>query len=175
MTGPFRHAIPLLLACTCLGAGSLRAQAQDEFLLKAALSYNFAKFATWPDMAADDTVEFCYMSPAYAGSFAPLIERTVQNRTVVLRRLDAALDLRGCDLLYLDRNEPTLIERVTAAAPAPGVLTVSDFEGFSEIGGMIEIQTIDNRLRFRVNLGVVQAAGISLSSQLLNLATEVVR
>jgi hypothetical protein len=51
------------------------------------------------------------------------------------------------------------------------VLTISDMEGFAEQGGVIGLMMIHTRIRFAINPAVAQSAGITISSRLLNLAT----
>jgi len=50
------------------------------------------------------------------------------------------------------------------------ILTVGEMEGFALRGGMIELFTERNRVRFRVNLVAAKAANLRISSKLLELA-----
>ena len=54
------------------------------------------------------------------------------------------------------------------------VLTVSDLPGFAQQGGVIGLVRQGGRLRFEINRGVAQAAGLRLSVDLLSLAMSVV-
>ncbi len=53
------------------------------------------------------------------------------------------------------------------------VLTVSDLPGFAQQGGVIGLVRQSGRLRFEVNRGVAQSAGLRLSADLLSLAMTV--
>jgi hypothetical protein len=53
------------------------------------------------------------------------------------------------------------------------VLTVRDLPSFVSNGGMIQFILQDNKVRFEVNLTAAEKAGLTLSSQLLKLATAV--
>jgi hypothetical protein len=53
------------------------------------------------------------------------------------------------------------------------VLTVSDIPQFSQRQGMIQFVMEENRIRFEVNLTATQHAGLTLSSELLKVATAV--
>jgi hypothetical protein len=55
------------------------------------------------------------------------------------------------------------------------VLTVSDMPQFAQRGGMIQFVLEGNRVRFEVNLIATQHAGLTLSSDLLKVATAVRR
>jgi hypothetical protein len=50
------------------------------------------------------------------------------------------------------------------------VLTVSDAEGFTGRGGMIQFLPDHNRIRLRIDLDAARAANLSLSSKLLRPA-----
>jgi hypothetical protein len=52
-------------------------------------------------------------------------------------------------------------------------LTVSDAASFLQRGGMIQFLTVENHVRFAVNLDAVRGAQLSLSSELLRVATSV--
>ncbi|TAK03147.1 MAG: YfiR family protein [Candidatus Manganitrophaceae bacterium] len=50
------------------------------------------------------------------------------------------------------------------------VLTVSDIGQFAKEGGMVQLLTEQNRVRFAINVAVIERAGLKPSSQLLKLA-----
>jgi hypothetical protein len=52
-------------------------------------------------------------------------------------------------------------------------LTVSDAANFLQQGGMIQFLTVENHVRFAVNLDAVRSARLTLSSELLRVATSV--
>jgi hypothetical protein len=51
------------------------------------------------------------------------------------------------------------------------VLTVSDIEGFTAYGGIIQFKLVDNKVRFNINTDNARQAGLTISSKLLSLAT----
>lgn len=55
------------------------------------------------------------------------------------------------------------------------VLTVSDAPDFVDRGGMLQFVVQDDKVRFLVNLGAAERAGLSLSSELLKVAVSVKR
>ena len=63
---------------------------------------------------------------------------------------------------------------ISALRDAP-VLTVSDAPRFSQREGMIEFVKDGERIRFEVNLVAAERAGLTLSSDLLKVATYVRR
>lgn len=53
------------------------------------------------------------------------------------------------------------------------ILTVSDMENFCQKGGVIRLLTINNYLKFEVNLDAAQKAGLNIGSQMLNSALSI--
>ena len=62
---------------------------------------------------------------------------------------------------------------LTRVRTAP-VLTVGDDTDFLEQGGIINLRTVDGRVRFEINLAQARHVGLSIDSQLLRLAQRVV-
>jgi len=73
--------------------------------------------------------------------------------------------LDGCDLLFVGRSAerelPWLLEGLKGT-----VLTVSDIEGFSDRGGVIEFVMEDNKVRFIISREAAEKAGLRISSKL---------
>lgn len=170
-------ALAMLAAGTlfaCAGtAGDISAQREDQ--LKAAYLLNFVKFVEWPPTDASSALTICFLGGASIhDALAPQIEsKRAANRPLVLRRLESSASADGCNTLYLDAASPAA--NVYPAAASPATLTVSDAKGFLSSGGMIELFTDSNRLRFNVNTNNAQKAGLRISSNLLRLAAVVER
>ena len=62
------------------------------------------------------------------------------------------------------------LDSVLQALQGRSILTVSDLPDFTSRGGMIELYMEKNKIRMRISLAVVKAAGLSISSKLLRLA-----
>jgi hypothetical protein len=99
----------------------------------------------------------------------------LQGRETQGRKIEVDVDVTGfgnCHLLYVaQKSQMTALLNSMGRLP---VLTVSDSPGFIQAGGMIGLYLVENRVRFSINLGAAQRAGLKLSSQLLQLAQEVI-
>lgn len=80
-----------------------------------------------------------------------------------------------CRILFIGSSATGEVAGVLAAVRGAPVLTVSDTPDFTSRGGVIQFVLIDSRVRFRINLGNAEQAGIRLSSQLLRVAVTVER
>ena len=165
-----------LLALVCPGSAW---GAPTEYDVKAAYLVQFTRFITWP---APDTLAVAgpltigvYGRDPSGGALRRTIEkRPVGGRTyrcVTVSTLDEA---RRCRLVYIPGGEEKRAGALADSLRAKGVLTVGETAGFFDAGGMLRMRVLDKRVRFDVNLGVLDAAGFQVSSNMLRVA-ELVR
>lgn len=168
----------LLALTVCLAVWPLRAQAISEEAVKAGFVYNFVKFTHWTGDREGDGRPLNICTPGALpldGQLALLHGRTVGSRTLVLRAHVAISEWRTCQVLYLPDAEAVRTETTLRSLGSAPVLTISDQPGFVQAGGMIGLRVEDNRVRFDVNLLAAQRAGLTLSSQMLKLAGQVLQ
>jgi hypothetical protein len=154
-------------------------QSPTDYQVKAVYLYNFGKFVQWPANAADKDGEFavCVLGqdPFGPALDAALAGATIGGKQVVARRISSPQESANCRILFLGSTEGARLKKTMEALDKEAVLTVSDIPEFSQHGGMIEFVTEESRIRFAVNLDAAQQAGLSLSSELLKVATAVRR
>jgi hypothetical protein len=164
---------PLLL-CGLLAVLPLVAQAEasvPEDEIKAAFLFHFAKFVEWPG----NTDPALVMGVLGRDGFVAPLEQTVRNKTVngkplVIKRLTAPQESRGCHVVFIGGNDKNRVKQLVDALPPDGVLTVGEADQFAERGGMIGFVREVNRIRFEINVEAASRAGLHISSRLLQLA-----
>ncbi|MGX9462069.1 YfiR family protein [Shewanella sp. A14] len=151
--------------------------AEDAFGLKAALTYNFAKFTQWPESRLNETAVWtiCYFGNQYHDSFMGLSDKKLATQPVIVIQLSGISKVEQCDVVFIDAKSRELTPRLLLAVENKAILTVSDISGFEMQGGMIEIVEQDKRLYFKVNMKMLEQSGLKISSQVLKLALEVKR
>jgi YfiR/HmsC-like len=164
----------LLLVLLSLSTVTL-AQNTASNPLKAMLNYNFAKYAQWPSSRTQMDVQLCHFNEAYKPDFERLIGKRIGDGVVSVKQLSAVNEADDCHLVYIDKSNRDLLQRMFLHLVDKPVLTVSDISGFVDAGGMIEIVMVDSKLRFKVNLVQLKKVGLGLSSQVLKLAVELKR
>ena len=176
----------IALAALCAGfialAPATGAQAQSadadvisrEYLIKAALLYNFAKFAEWPTAAfSDDTapLRICVIgSDPFGPALDSLQGKTVRNRALAVTRIADVHSTPQCHLLFVSASEEAQLQTILDYVGKLPILSVADFGRFAKSGGIIALKEVDNRSRIEVNTGAARLAGVKLSSKLLRLA-----
>ena len=150
----------------------------SEYAVKAAYLFNFGKFVRFaPSDAANNRQSFdiCIVGEDPLGH--TLDELTANERLdskpVRVVRMKAAAEAHGCAIAYISSAEGGRVEADLDELRGRPVLTVSDSLNFVQHGGMIQFLTIENHVRFAVNLDAVRDSKLSLSSELLRVATSV--
>ncbi len=171
----YRQFIYGLMVIFGLFSGS--SMAEDAFELKAAFTYNFAKFTQWPQARIEQqsTWKICFIGKQYRDSFMALSTKKIDSQSISPIELTETNQVDQCDAIFIDSNYRELTRRLFLAVHDKAILTVSDISGFSAQGGMIEIIEQDQRLYFKVNQQALEKAGLTISSQVLKLAVEVKR
>ena len=175
-----RHSrLVVLLALVLIPLAAIARAAQDspsEYQLKAAFVYNFAKFVDWPPKVysgPQSPFSICILG---ADPFGSVIDDTLRGKTVadhpvVVRRDKDATTARHCQIVFVSASERPRFPDILAGLKGANVLIVGDFDGFAAAGGAIELTLQDSRVRFAINPGAADGAGLKISSQLLALAT----
>jgi hypothetical protein len=148
--------------------------------VKAAYLYNFGHFVEWPAnvvTAQNDSFTVCVLGQDPFGQVldGALAGETIAGKRVAAKRISNLQESANCQILFLTSGEEARLNTIIKALNKQAVLTVSDMPQFSQRGGMIQFVLEGKRVRFEVNLAAVQHAGLTLSSELLKVATTVRR
>jgi hypothetical protein len=175
---PFVQSSTVRAAIAILLLVPLPATAQDvtEPALKAAFIYNFVQFTTWPAdvLTNDGPLVLCVVGDAAIGR---ALEQTVKGRTLAGRTMGVSQSspnaaLRGgCHVLYVSGVTEGQAKKIVADLHNAPILSISDVEGFTQVGGMAQFFFKHGQLRFNVHIESARRARLQISSRLLALAT----
>ena len=171
-------ALAAMWALTGLPAGRAQGSRRPEYEVKAAYLFNFGNFVVWPAKSADpmgDSFPICVLGQ---DPFGPMLDATVTGemiggRKVVARRISRPQEALNCRIVFVSSSEEGQLKEVVSSLGKLSVLTVSDIPEFAQRGGMVQFVLEQNRVRFEINQTSAERAGMTLSSQLLKLATKV--
>jgi len=163
-------------------AAALPAQSvkPTDYDVKAAYLFNFGHFVEWPANASvsrSDSFVVCVLGQDPFGAVldATLAGESIAGKKVTAKRISTPEESANCQILFLSAAEELRLQKIIGALNEQPVLTVSDMPHFSQRGGMIQFVLDGKKVRFEVNLSAVHHAGLSLSSELLKVATTVRR
>ena len=141
----------------------------------AAFLLRFPQFVEWPEDALDgrDDFEICVAEPdPFASHLEDMIAgQQLEGRQISSRRVSSPRGIARCHVLYMSSVTGRAAALLEAATGQP-VLTVGESSDFLDRGGVINL-LVGPRIRFEVNAEAADRAGLTLSSQLLNLAVSV--
>lgn len=149
----------------------VKAETFTESQVKAVYLYNFANFVRWPETSFQPhPEEFHFCSSESRNEVVQHLQRltageTINGRRLVVRTLDSGEPPLECQLLFVSD-----LRTETGYGQIPGLLLVSDQENFVASGGIIELRTLNSRIRPLIQVDQLDRAGLSASSQLLRLS-----
>ena len=176
-----RFSLPCLALFVCGVLQPAHAQSTaDEYQVKAAVLYHFMQLVAWPDGAinsSDKSIVFCVFGdePRRLDLENTLNGKVIGARVVQVRLINQPVNLQGCNVVFLSRDESRRQTATLNSLRGLPVLTVGETDGFCASGGMIRLRIDEDKIRFDINLAAAQSSHLQISSQLLLLATTVTR
>lgn len=171
-----RQSIAVCFCIVLLLLGSSSSYGADrEEAIKAAYLFNFAKYTYWADLPREAPlhVQIVGQHP-FGKSLAPLLSKTVGHHPLKITAFADFSPESPVQILFIAKNMKAVVPDILQAVKDRPILTISDIEGFTEMGGMIGLIGKDNLIRFTVNLDAALQAGIELNSQMVRLAESVI-
>jgi hypothetical protein len=147
----------------------------DEYQVKAAFLFNFAKFVVWPPTTFDSPsapINLCILG---LDPFAHSLEQTlagrlIEGRLFVLRHVLNVKQVGGCQILFIssaeDKRSPPNLEEIATLA----ILTIGESPVSGTDGVIINFRLDNGKVRFDINVKAANRAKLQISSRLLSLA-----
>jgi YfiR/HmsC-like len=168
--------IRLLVVVLTVGLVQTCAQSRviDEYQLKAAFLFNFAKFVEWPATAfngADAPFGICVLGE---NPFRSALEETVRGSEVAgkrfaIRKISDARQAAGCHILFMGASERRRSRAVLEELKGFSILTVGETDDFISNGGVIRFKLKEAQLRFEIDADAAAREKLKISSKLMSL------
>ena len=163
-------AVAILCSLALLGVAR---DEPDEYQVKAAFIYNFAKFVTWPAQAFKgpaDPLAICVVGedPFHGALEEAVRGKTIDGRPLAVKAIDKVESGCTCQILFVSHSgaKRSLVEMFPN-----GVLIIGESPGFAaKGGGVINFKLQDGRVRFEINPEAADRQQLRISSKLLSLA-----
>lgn len=167
---PIRFLLLLLASTALAGAQS---QLVDEYRVKAAFLYNFAKFVEWPAdsfKAPADPITICVLGNPFGGRLEDTVSgKQIDERRLIVREISDAAEAQGCNILFVANQKKRAADLLGRVKASP-ILTVGDCENFAAAGGVIGFKLEGGRVRLEINVAAAERSRLRISSKLLSLA-----
>ena len=141
-----------------------------EYAVKAAYLYNFAKFTEWPNTDQTGNLTMCmYGKDPFGGFLDEAVRGKLAHGLPILIRRIPSSDQRwdGCQVLFF--GGAAQIESALSRLAGRSILTVGESVDFAARGGMIGLVLDHGSVRFDINLAVIAAAHLQVSSRLIEI------
>ena len=156
------------------------ADPQPETQIKAAYLARLAPFVVWPGTlftGPNVPLALCIQGD---DPFGPMLDQMtsgqgVGSHPIIVRRIERLDADSGCQIAYLGGSPAQSQAAALKAVDGKPVLTVTDGDGEGGGKGIVHFVLIGGRVRFEIDAGRADQAGLTISSKLLALAAGVKR
>ena len=187
----WRGASAILLAMLAIGAAAIllpvsrsvsaELSRSSEYELKAAFLYNFIKFTEWPAQGIEKNNAPFVIGVVGKDPFGAALDKVIEGehfhgKTIVTRRFPRMAEAAAsAQVLFISASEEVNLPAILKLLDGQAILTVSEIENFTELGGVIELKKESNKIAFEINVDAAKRAGLAMNAQLLKLAKIVKR
>lgn len=155
--------------------GSVKA---EEYDLKIAMIKHFFDFIKWPpgnstsgqfvfgiigDTPISEQAEKLYKQ-------ITIPEKEISVKTISNADLADLAQLKECNVLIIGNIAAEQLKEILSKIEDLPILSISDTDGFAEIGVLINLFKIENKVKFEINYSAVKKSGLVFSSKLYKLA-----
>lgn len=169
-------ALVVSLFSATLPASAANGAPAGEYQIKAVFLFNFAQFAEWPARSFADETAPIVIGILGDDPFGHYLDELVKDekvgeRPIVVRRHKDVTAIDGCHILFVSQSESSRLDKIIANLKGRSVLTISDADAFTRLGGMVRFAMDGGKVRLRINVEAAKACGLTISSKILRPAT----
>lgn len=173
---PIREMLAILFVAHLLFV-STDADADDyskEDAVKAAFVFHFAQFVEWPAGRPETITIGVLGEDPFNGALEIIHGKMVNGQSIRIKQLsstDRAID--NVQVLIVGWSDENVVTSILASAANRPILTIADMDVFKVEGTIISLFRKGTRQKFGVDRQAASRAGLTLSSQLLQIAAVV--
>lgn len=174
--GPWWHGwcCSAMLAIGLTHGISARGEALPEYQLKAAFVYNFASFTEWPSTVGSALNLCIYGHDPFGPEIDGLNGKSIGARTLLVTRKHQPEALKTCHIVFIAAPDIHQLPVLLSGIQGLPILVLADSPGAAQQGVTLNMKMAQGRVTFEANLGAARTSGLTLSSRMLRLATEVI-
>ncbi len=170
----FNLLLALCLSFIMLASQSIAiANSQIEYQVKAAFIYNFIAFTQWPDNA-NKTINLCLYGENYFGDeINKLQSKPVNNHHIKVKHIYNPEELKDCQAIFFSKSVTNNLPSILKNLQNKPILTLADDPDATPQSVTINMNVVNEKIVFEINLGAARSSGLDISSKLLQLAVKV--
>lgn len=163
----------LLMLAQLFASPVAHADEMLEYQVKAAFIYNFIAFTQWPG-STDSAINLCLYGEDYFGNeIDKLQNKMVGARPIKVIRVSNSNQLPQCQAVFFSKSvNNNLADLINSLENYP-ILTMADTPNAISKGIIINMNLVNEKIVFEINLATARKSGLDISSKLLQLAAKV--
>jgi hypothetical protein len=163
----------LLMLAQLFASPVTHADEMLEYQVKAAFIYNFIAFTQWPG-STDSAINLCLYGEDYFGNeIDKLQNKMVGARPIKVIRVSNSNQLPQCQAVFFSKSvNNNLADLINSLENYP-ILTLADTPNAISRGIIINMNLVNEKIVFEINLATARKSGLDISSKLLQLAAKV--
>lgn len=176
LSGRARAGFFLFFAVTVIGiCRTGTADFAKEFVVKAAISLNLARFTEWPESVLP--VNSPYLNLCVLGdedvqqAFAQVEKKASGKRMLHVIAVSQSGNLGSCNMVYVSGLDRIRTIKLLSGIVGKPILTIGERNDFLEQGGLVNLEMKEGKINIQVNLDAATRSGIKISSRVLALTT----
>lgn len=162
-----------------VAAASTATELADEYSVKSAFLYNFARSVSWPIDERAEPKAAMIVAVLGKNPFGKQLEVALKGRHVGERELDVVYfksvgELKPCQILFVPESEQENLATIRKALGDQAVLIIGESVRAARAGAHIGFYIEKSHVRFAINKSDLRKDGLEASSELLKLARIVI-
>ncbi len=127
--------------------------------------YNFTKYINWQSGGSNGHVIGVWEESSVASE----LQENLKNKDgIEVKMINSAAEAKQCQIVYLPKTKSSQLN--TLVAQAGGDVLIVTEEDLAAKGASVSFVLDGSKLRFKINQGALNKAGLQASSSLLSLA-----
>lgn len=153
----------------------------SEYRFKAVFLYRLVRWVTWPTSNLSKTSKTLTIGIVGKDPFGREIDaltklKRIKGRQIVIKRFPKVVDIKKTQVLFVSRSlSQAEVDQVIKRGHKESILIVGEKNDFVDQAGMISLLIQKNKLKFEVNTVSIKKAKLKVSSQILKMASRVVK
>jgi hypothetical protein len=160
----------LTILSTLMGPNQIAAQDEysaKEYDLKADFMYRFIDYVYWNNRSKAQPLEIAVLqdSPIISS-----LQQIIKGKHFNIKEYNTLKEIGPCQMLFIPKDCSVPIEAILFYYYGKPVLVITEKPGYGIKGAHMNFVTLNNKLKFEVNLKAIRKSGIGISSFLLQHA-----
>jgi hypothetical protein len=133
---------------------------------------SIAKYSSWPTLAGDFKIVVLGQTLAFEELQKSMDGKLYSGGKAQVIKTDNIADVTDASIVYLSEEKSPLLTEILKLTDGKPIMIVTERERLHLEGAGVSFTTIDNRIRYDINLKDLQKRNVKTAMQVITLAHE---